>query len=528
MADHSRDTSLKGVDLKSHVSSAQAGDGATSEDELSVAPLGVGTIATPFDEIQRLELPVILDFLRAFWQHHAASDARGPVAPREPDSTLRNVACEHLPSTPLPLPELLSTVRDLLEAHIVKTAHPMFMGHVTPPALDVAALGDALAAVVNQNVAFATLSPIGTALESAVVRWLGEIAGYPSDCGGVLTSGGSDANLYGLAVARRKLLGPTAVSDGNYAEPNQRLRIYCSAQTHRSVDKAAMLLGLGTSSVVRVEVDSEHRILIPALRSAIDGDRRNREWRPLAIVGNAGTLRCCAVDDLRALRTLADDRGLWLHVDAAYGGFLRLASPRPHGLDALGCADSIVIDPHKLLFVPFDCGALLVRDPRHLSACFAAEGEYLQPTNPEGLGDFANLGMQLGRSMKALKVWLTIKRFGSVAFSNEYTRLLGLARHLRDRILNDPRFELLGPVPGTALCFRWRGGSESRELHLNSLNSQIRRQIVLRGVAFIDDVELSGKRGFRVCMTNFRTTARELDTLLKAIESVATGTEVGA
>jgi aromatic-L-amino-acid decarboxylase len=420
----------------------------------------------------------------------------------------------------------LHELESMLERHTVKTTHPRFLGYVTPSAVDIGALADSLAAIVNQNVAFAGLSPLGTALEAAVIRWLGEIVGYPTTCGGILTSGGSEANLYGLAVARRLILGDSSVRDGNYAEPRRRLRIYCSEETHHSIDKAMMLLGLGTESVKRVSVDGDHRIEIGKLRAEIARDAASDDWRPLAVIGNAGTRVCCAYDDFRGLRELADDYGLWFHIDAAFGGFLRLAEPPPVGCEHMYLADSIILNPHKLLFVPLDCGAILVRDQSHLSACFGRVGEYLE-RDPAGLRDFAHFGMQLGRPMRALKVWLTIKRFGRATLGKEYTRLLGLARHVQDRVRGDPHFELLGPVTGTAVCFRWRGDATSRELQLNALNSQIRLEIVRSGLAFIDEVEIAKKRGFRMCMTNFRTSSCDLDKIMDTIRRLATSPDDG-
>ena len=485
----------------------------------SAARIGGG----PIDKIQRAEFQILLNFLREFWQDHARHVDEGRVGPAAAYRVLRDVAGESLPVAPARLPDLLKQTKHLLRTHSVKTTHPLFLGYVTPSALDIGALADAMAAIVNQNVAFASLSPIGTALEESAIRWLGEIVGYPPSCGGILTSGGSEANLYALAAARRCALGTAFITDGNYAERNRRLRIYCSEHTHHSVDKAVMLLGLGTSSIKRIPVDSAHRIKIDALRIAIEADRASGDWLPMAIVGTAGTRLCCAYDDFRALRKVADNFDLWLHVDAAFGGFLRLATPRPPGSDQMHHADSIAVNPHKLLFVPLDCGAILVRDPSHLSAAFGAEGEYLEPRNP-GLRDFANFGMQLGRPMRALKVWLAIKRFGRETLGKEYSRLLQLARYLSDRIRRDRRFELLGPVSGTAVCFRWRGRVHSKDPHLDALNSEIRLQIVRAGVAFVDEVELSGKRGLRVCMTNFRTNSCHLDTLIDTICQVATNT----
>jgi len=471
-------------------------------------------------DIQQTDLPSLIAFFGAFWESYASDAVHGRVTPLDKSRILDALLGNPLPEGPMDAEQLLDQVRSMLAQETVKTRHPMFLGYVTPPALEIAALGEALAAVVNQNVAFATLSPLGTALEATVVRWLGEIVGYPQTCGGILTSGGSNANLYGLAAARYQLFGFRGAVDGNYAD-SRRLRIYCSEQTHHSVDKAAILLGLGTDGIRRIPVDRDHRVRVDLLRTAIEQDIETDVALPMVIVGNAGTRLCCAYDDLTSLREIADEYRLWLHVDAAYGGFLRIAEKPPCGAEAVYLADSVVLDPHKLLFVPFDCGSLLVRHPRHLSDCFGAEGEYneMRPSGP--LHDYANFGMQLGRSMKALKVWLALKRYGRATYSAEFTRLLRIAAHLTRRVDTDPRFERMGPAGGTAICFRWCESRCLREDELDRLNSIIRRTLVRRGAAFVDEVVLDGKTGFRLCMTNFNTDSGDVDRLLEGIASLA-------
>lgn len=498
-----------------------------TEDNTHFASNESGLSSQSLAEMQAQDLPELFEFLRAFWSTYVANSSKGRVVPADRSRLLNDVLNEPFPNATCQLSLILAQLRELLDRETVRTAHPMFLGYVTPPSLSIAAFGDALTAIVNQNVAFAALSPLGTTLEAAVVRWLGDIVGYPPTCGGILTSGGSNANLYGIAAARYHLLGAIAATDGNYSDP-RRLRIYCSDQTHHSIDKAAILLGLGTRSVKRIPTDADHRIQTATLRDEIARDKASGDWLPAIIVGNAGTRLCCAYDDLRTLRILADEYAMWLHVDAAYGGFLRLADAPPHGAESIPLGDSVVLDPHKLLFVPFDCGCILVRHPRELSNCFGTEGEYIEMKTSSGLVDYANLGMQLGRSMKALKVWLTLKRFGRAGFRAEYSRLLSLARYMSQCIQADARFELLGPTSGTAICFRWRGEQLSRDPQLNLLNASIRRAIIRQGPAFIDEVHMDGRIGFRICMTNFQTCESHLDEVLRVIAVTAGATRSNA
>lgn len=476
-------------------------------------------IGESLDDLQREDIASLLSYLNSFWNEQVRCRDQGRVVPRDPMRPIKKIMNAHLPLEGQDLRLLLSEISQLIHDFSVKNSHPLFLGYVTPPSLDIGVIGDALAGLINQNVAFATLSPLGANLESKVVSWLGEIVGFPEGRGGVLTSGGSEANLYALAAARRNSFGPELEYYGNGIS-SRNLRIYCSDYTHLSIDKAAVMLGLGRSAVRRIPADGNHRIILKELRRAIREDLRGESFAPAVIVANAGTRLCCAFDDLLGLRELADEFGLWLHVDAAYGGFLRLARSYPQELDFLGSADSIIMDPHKLLFVPFECGALLVRDRNALAKCFQIEGsDYIELPPEEGVEDFSQISMQLGRSMKALKVWLTLKYIGLERFGREYSRLLSLAQYLKRRLLSETEFELLGPVKGTAVCFRW--AVPMGEHDVDELNTIIRRQILSSGFAFIDEVVLSKKRGMRVCFTNYRTERHHVDKLVDEVRRQA-------
>jgi aromatic-L-amino-acid decarboxylase len=475
-----------------------------------------------FDDFQVADVPLLLDYLQKFWQAQVQSRAQGPVAPpglrHWPADKIRH---EPLPVEPQPLRAILSNLDEWVLPDVVKTSHPLFLAYVTPPALDVCALGAAVTALLNQNVSFADLSPAGTALETTVIRWLGQLIGYDADAGGVLVSGGSMANLYGLALGRRKVLGEAATGAGNYAD-RRRQRVYCSEHVHRSVHKAAAVLGIGSDNVVNIPADENHQVRLDLLEERIRADRDDREgaYLPTAIVAAAGTRLACAFDDLGALAEIADRHRLWLHVDAAYGGFLRLATRLPAALNSLHLADSVTLDPHKLLFVPFDSGSLLVRDRQDLLSTFSTEGEYLERSRVPG-ADYADLGVQLGRSMKALNIWLALKYVGVRRYAEEIDRLLGLAQQLKGLVEGDPDLELLAPVAGTVICFRWKSRQEYGRAWLNEINTAIRNNLLRDGLAYINQVSLAGRVGLRVCMTNFRTEADHLERLIGLVHSYA-------
>jgi len=471
------------------------------------------------DELQAMDLAALVDYLREFWVGYASTRTTGPVAPVGLPRPLGEILEEPLPKSGQPLRTILDTIDTVIVPNAVKTAHPLFLAYVTPPSLDICALGDAVAALLNQNVCFADLSPAGTAIEETVVRWLAEIVGYGTRSGGVVVSGGSTANLYGLAAGRRATLDSSTLTAGNYADWRPQ-RIYCSEHVHRSVHKAAMLIGVGTDNVVRVPADENHRVLLSEMRKLIERDKHSGAFLPTTIVAAAGTRESCAFDDIRGLHEIAKCYDLWLHVDAAYGGFLKLADPPPANLESLHLADSITLDPHKLLFVPFDSGCFLVRDRQNLLATFGTEGEYLEKSHTPG-ADFADFGMELGRAMRALKVWLALKYIGLKGFADEFTRLIGLARYLAEQVRQDSDLELLAPAAGTVVCFRWKRAPRQHEADLDAINKRIRASLLRDGKAYINEVNVGRRAGLRVCMTNFRTEGRHLDELLAAVHECA-------
>lgn len=445
------------------------------------------------------------------WQ---SVDVDSPVASITTDLTA--IRQESLPDDPQDLERVFSEIRCTLLPSLVHTNHPLFLAYVTPPSLDIASAAAGLASFLNQNVSFADLSPGGTAIEETVIRWLCDIVGFDRTASGIITSGGSMANLQALVIARRWKAGEI----GRHGMARRRLRVYCSEHAHRSIHKAATVLGIGAENVVSIRADDRHRIDVNELERAVTSDTHSQTFLPLAIVGSAGTRLAGAFDDLESLGALAKKAGLWLHIDGAFGGFLKLASQGPEELAHLHAADSITIDPHKLLFVPFNAGALLVKKQCYQFDAFGEEGEYLENSVTPGV-DFADYGLELGRGMAALKVWLALKYFGTSTYSREYDRLLELNRSFRRRISEDPDFELLGPGPSIITCFRWIGNHSGWEDLLDAINQDIRRELLGFGDAYLNIVKVNGRYGLRASFSNFHTRREHIDLLLTKVRDAA-------
>ncbi|HKO12809.1 MAG TPA: pyridoxal-dependent decarboxylase, partial [Acidobacteriaceae bacterium] len=311
----------------------------------------------------------VVDLLADYFEHIEEK----PVFPDVDPQLLTRLFDEPLPSAPERAEAVLAEVEQKLLPYCTHVGHPGYMGLITPSPNPIGVIGDFLCSALNQNIGAYSIGPAGVAIERRVIRWLTDLAGYsPSAAGGNLTSGGMMANFIALKLARDWASGDRAQHDG-LAE---RWAVYASEERHVSVDKAVDAVGLGRSALRALPTDDRFQVRLDALESAIAGDKA-RGIRPMCIVGIFGTTNTGAVDDIRALRRIADREHMWLHADAAYGGGMLLSNAAPMRDGGLELADSITIDPHKWFYAPLDAGAILVQDERRLTASFGMKPAYL-------------------------------------------------------------------------------------------------------------------------------------------------------
>lgn len=468
--------------------------------------------------IQERDSIKLVETLNTFWitikDKRRTSKVTPGILPTLPDEITQDT----YPSESNPLEKVMEEVYNEIIPYVVNTSNPLFLGYVTPPALDITWLGNAIIAMLNQNVSFSALSPAGTAIEQFVVSILCKMVGYNSKSGGILVSGGSTANLQAMITARRMVIGEKIATGGN-SEAHGSQRIYCSEQIHRSIHKAAILMGIGINNVIEIPCDENHQIMIEELRRKIQEDKDDGKV-PIAIIGAAGTRTCGSFDDLKALSVIAEEYKIWFHVDGAFGAFLKIADNRPPQLDYLNLAHSITLDPHKLLFMPFDTGCLLVRDKQKLIDAFGTEGEYLEKFHAVGQ-DYCDYGIQLGRSMKSFNIWLALKYFGINMYQKEYERLIDLAREFKDLIKDETEFEVVGPSQSLIVCFRWNPNSQYVQGNsLNSTNENVRTTLIKEGFAYINGVSIEKTFALRICFANFNTTLDDLKRLLIEIKNI--------
>jgi aromatic-L-amino-acid/L-tryptophan decarboxylase len=396
--------------------------------------------------------------------------------------------------------------------------HPRFWGWVMGNGTPLAMLADMLASGMNSHLAGYDQS--AAVVERQVVRWLAELLGYPSDTSGLLVTGGSMANLIGLTVARnsRGGAGYDVRELGLQGPAAPRLVFYGSSETHSWARKAAELLGLGNRAFRRIPVNSAYEIDTTVLRDSIAADRA-AGLRPFCVIGNAGTVNTGATDDLRALARICRHEDLWLHVDGAFGAFAAAAPSLREIVAGMEQADSLAVDLHKWGYLPFEVGCALVRDAAVHRATFATSSSYLDAT-PRGIVagglPFAELGMQLSRGFRALKVWMSLKAHGARALGRLVEQNVNQARYLRDRIEATPELELLAPVPLNVVCFRFLAPGAD-EAALNRINQEILIQVQESGLAVPSSTVLDGKFALRVAITNHRSRREDFDLLVDGV-----------
>jgi aromatic-L-amino-acid/L-tryptophan decarboxylase len=437
-----------------------------------------------------------------------------PVFPKVEPQILTELFDEPLPQTPSPALEVLAEVEEKLLPYCTHVGHPGYMGLITPSPNPVGVIADFICSALNQNIGAYTIGPAAVAMERRTIRWLTELVGYGAEAGGNLTSGGMTANFIGLKLARDWASGDRAQQYGVH----QSWAVYASEERHVSVDKAVDAVGLGRTALRALPTDSEFRVRLDALESAIAEDRR-RGVVPLCIVGMFGTTNTGAIDAIPALRAVADRERMWLHADAAYGGGMLLSNESPVRDRGLELADSITIDPHKWFFAPLDAGAVLVKDEKRLTASFGMKPSYLTDELDQAKERYQYYvhGFEQSRRFRSLKVWMSFKRYGARQIGEWVDNNVRQARHLYSLVLNHSEFEAASNPPMSAICIRYRGAdpdaARSKELH-----AQVIRRVEQSGKFWISTTELKGKIWFRINPVNFRTRTEHMEQLLALLE----------
>jgi len=410
-----------------------------------------------------------------------------------------------------PVSELLDLLFDRAIPHSFNPASPGYFAFIPGGGLFHAGVADLIADVTNRYTSVYSAAPALARIEANVVAWFCHLAGYPAEARGILTSGGSLANWTGIVTARRERLPEDFLSGV----------LYASDQAHHCVAKSAMLAGFPERNVRRVPTDGRFRIRLDALEAMIDEDRR-RGLTPFLVVGNAGTTNTGAVDPLPELADLAARLGLWFHVDAAYGGFFLLTEAGKKTLRGIERADSIVLDPHKGLFLPYGTGALLVRDGQALRRTHSVAADYMPHIQDDpDLVDFCEYSPELSRPFRGLRIWLPVKMHGLGAFRAALEEKLDLTRLACDRVRRMDAVEILAEPELSLFAFRLVPPGVADPEELNRLNRRFLEKVNARQRVFLTGTLLGATYALRLCILHLRTHRDRVEAALEDIEVAA-------
>ena len=455
-----------------------------------------------------------------------------PLYPNTTSREIRDRLDRELPQEPVEFDRLLGTFREVLIEFSRHNGHPRMFGYVQAPGLAIASIADLLASTLNANLTAWRSAPAAVEIERLTIDWIKQIIGFDPKAAGLFVSGGSMANMAGLAAARRAKAPPEISSEGAQS-CSRALRVYASEEVHHSIAKAAALLGIGRDNVRMIGVDERYKINLDALVATIEEDRAVGRL-PICVVANAGTVATGAFDPLARISEIARRYNLWLHVDAAYGGFAALAPTARPFFASIARADSVALDPHKWLYLPVDCGCILYRDPETARTTFAHEAEYTRVIGQGADEAFAfwDYGPELSRRFRALKVWMLLKGVGLRVLGDAIEKDLACARHFEKLVNESNDFEMLAPVELSIFCFRHLPANlksaltrspqrEKIETQLDAHNERLLLALQRDGSSYLSNARLRGRFALRGCVMNYRTTLRDMEILLDDLRRVA-------
>ena len=430
---------------------------------------------------------------------HITSLPSQPAQNVEGATEFARTLIEPLPRQGADYGQLLDLLFQELIPRSFNAAGPGYLAYVPGGGIFHAAVADLIADSVNRYIGVCAAAPALVQLEANVIRWFAEILGMPHGSGGVLTSGGSLANFTAIVTARRAKL-PEDFLPGT---------LYCSDQIHHSFQKAANLAGFPHANVREIPSDARFHIRLDALEEAIERDRA-AGFTPFLVAGSAGTTNTGAVDDLRGVARIAREHELWFHVDGAYGAFFNLTARGKEKLRGIEEADSVILDPHKTLFLPFGTGALLVRDARLLRAAHTSHADYLpEMQDADELVDFCELSPELSRDFRGLRVWLPLKMFGIEPFRQQLDEKLDLIAYARNGLAMNDGLHIVAEPELTILAFRMQGSDNDNRKLLARINAK--KRVMLTSAIVNGDFVL------RVCIVSHRTHRDRIDMLLEDV-----------
>ena len=430
---------------------------------------------------------------------------RYPVLAQVQPGDITRALPDHAPEDPEPFDAIMADFSRILLPGITHWNSPNFFAYFAITGSAPGVLADFLSAALNQQAMLWRTSPAATELEAVTLGWLRRLIGLPESFEGVIYDTASIATMHALVAAREAAIAGVRARGLAGRSDVPRVAIYCSDQTHSSIDKAVIAIGLGHESLRKIATDENFRMRVDALGDAIARDRADGVL-PIAVVPTVGTTSTTSIDPVPEVAEICQREALWMHVDAAYGGVAAMLPSHAHILAGAARADSIVVNPHKWLFTPFDLTAFYSRRMDVIRQAFALTPEYLRTSESSEVKNLMDTGVQLGRRFRALKLWMILRSFGAREIRAHLARHIQLAHQLASWVDAHPDFERLAPVPFSVVCFRWNPhGRSLSEADLDARNESLVERINRSGEIFFSHTRLKGRLALRIAVGHVRT-----------------------
>jgi aromatic-L-amino-acid decarboxylase len=443
-----------------------------------------------------------------------------PVLPAVRPGDLRGALPQSPPGQGQSMDEILGDFQRLIVPSITHWNHPAFMAYFANSSTGAGILGEALTAALNVNAMLWRTSPAATELEQLTLDWLRQMLGLPDGLFGMIADTASSNTLYALAAARELRPELRIREEGMSGRADlPKVVVYCSEEAHSSVDKAVMTLGYGLEALRKIPTDSALRMDAGALAAAVDNDRRAGRV-PLAVVATVGTTATTAIDPVLAVAEICEKHGMWLHVDASYGGTAAILPEMRHVLAGCDRADSIVVNPHKWLFTPMDCSVLYTRRPDLLKRAFRHIPDYLVVSEGEGVVNLMDYGVALGRRFRALKLWFVIRNFGVDGLRSMIREHIRIAKRLGEWIDDDPELERMAEINFSTVLFRHcPSGVKGRDL--DEHNARLLERVVAGREVYLSHARVRGHYALRIAIGNIHTTEAHVRHALDLVKEAA-------
>ncbi len=447
----------------------------------------------------------LIDWVAAYLAHPEAC----PVLSRSRPGEIKAQLPDAPPAGPESMDDILADFENIIMPGITHWNHPGFFAYFGITGSAPGILGELLTAALDVNAMLWRTSPAATELEETVLDWFRQMLGLSAAWDGVMTDGASASSLIAMAAARQSLPNLHIRVKGLAGRADMpRLRVYISDQTHSSVEKAAITLGVGQENVVKIESDEAFQMKPAALETAVSADLA-AGYRPFFVCATVGTTSSTSIDPVPAVAAIARKFNLWLHVDGAYGGAAAIVPEKRYVLAGVEQADSLVVNPHKWLFTPLDLSTFFTRHPDIVRRAFSLLPEYLRSaeTDARAVKDYMDYGVQLGRRFRALKLWMVIRTYGVDGLAARLTEHMRLARQFAGWVDDSAEFERMAPVPFSVVCFRAHPAGMDDEAALERLNHKLIEAVNATGEVFMSHTKLRGRYTVRLAIGNIRTEA---------------------